>query len=248
MKICLAASESLVKSNRDYYIKNCPYSLVSFYYIDKWQSALFKSDLFLLDSGAFTFLSNSKGNVDFEGYLSKYIAFIKENNIKYFFELDVDAIVGYPKVKEMRKRLETAVGRKCIPVWHRTRGLDEWKRLTEQYDYVAIGGFAIKDIKEREYKYITALLNIARKNNCKVHGLGFTSLRYIRMFHFYSVDSTTWLSGSRYGNIYVFRHNNLKQHPHPKGKRLKSGEYLAEMQLFNLSEWLKFQKYADKYL
>ena len=248
MKICLAASESLVKTNREYYIQNSRYSLVSFYYIEKWQSALFNSELFLLDSGAFTFISNCKGDVDFDSYLDRYIAFIKENDIKYFFELDVDAIVGYDKVKQMRAKLERAVGRQCIPVWHRTRGLDEWKRLTKDYNYIAIGGFAIKDIKEREYRYITALLEIARKNGCKVHGLGFTSLKYLDKFHFYSVDSTTWLSGSRYGNIYVFKHNKMKQHPHPKGKRLKSGEYLAEMQLFNLREWIKYQHYASKYL
>ena len=248
MRVCLAASESLTKSNRSFFVENCPYSLVSFFYIDKWQSALFNSDLFLLDSGAFTFMNSCKGTVDFDSYLTKYIKFINKNDIKYFFELDVDAIVGYPKVVEMRSKLERETGKQCIPVWHKSRGLNNWIELTKQYDYVAIGGFAIKDITERDYKYITELLNIAKKNNCKVHGLGFTNLKYIRILHFYSVDSTSWRSGSRFGTVYLFRNNTLKQIKPPKGKRLKSGEYLSEMELHNLVEWLKFQDYADKYL
>lgn len=248
MKICLAASESITEVNRPYYIKNCRYSLVSFYYFRKWQTKLFNSDLFLLDSGAFTFINSCSGKIDFDNYLTRYISFINENDIKYFFELDVDVIVGYPKVIEMRNRLEKETGKKCIPVWHKSRGLNEWKKLTLDYDYVAIGGFAIKDIKEQDYKYVIALLDIAKQNNCKVHGLGFTKLKYIKFLHFYSVDSTTWQSGNRFGTIYEFKDNTLKQHSHPKGKRLQSGENRAEMERHNICEWLKFQQYADYYL
>lgn len=248
MKICLAASESLTEKNRSYYIENCPYSLVSFYYARKWQSELFYSDLFLLDSGAFTFMNSCKGIVDFDDYLTKYINFINKNDIKYFFELDIDSIVGYPKVIEMRSRLENETGKKCIPVWHKSRGLNNWIELTKQYDYVAVGGFAIKDIKKQDFKYVIALLDIAKRNDCKVHGLGFTNLKYIRSLHFYSVDSTTWQSGNRFGTIYKFQNNTLKQHSPPKGKRLRSGDDRVEMERHNLCEWLKFQKYADYYL
>ena len=65
--------------------------------------------MFLLDSGAFTFMNNSK-SVDFDLYLDKYIDFIIEKNIKYFFELDIDSIVGYKKVLQLRERLE----RRCV--------------------------------------------------------------------------------------------------------------------------------------
>lgn len=248
MKVCLAASESITMANRSYFIKHCRYSLVSFYYIRKWQSALFNSDLFLLDSGAFTFINNNGDTKNFDDYLTKYIKFIKKNDIKYFFELDVDVIVGYPKVLKMRERLEKETGKKCIPVWHKSRGLDEWYKLTKEYDYVAVGGFAIKDIKEQDFKYVTVLLDIAKQNGCKVHGLGFTNLKYIRTLHFYSVDSTTWQSGNRFGTIYEFQNNTLKQHSHPKGKRLKSGEDRAEMERHNIDAWIKYQKYADYYL
>ena len=56
------------------------YVLESFYYIREWQlEYLHKWDMFLLDSGAFTFMNSCKGKVDFNDYLEKYIDFI--NNL-----------------------------------------------------------------------------------------------------------------------------------------------------------------------
>lgn len=46
---------------------------------------------FLLDSGAFTFMSGA-GVVDFDKYVEGYAAFIKKWNVKNFFELDIDSV------------------------------------------------------------------------------------------------------------------------------------------------------------
>lgn len=71
----------------------------------------------LIDSGAFTFMNQSKNsNVDFFDYANKYADFIKKKKIKRYFELDIDSIVGYEKVKEIRKLLEDKTGVKPIPV------------------------------------------------------------------------------------------------------------------------------------
>ena len=61
--------------------------------------------MFLLDSGAFTFMSGTN-SPDFDQYIIKYIDFINRHDIKYFFELDIDSIVGYEKVKEYTRRLD----------------------------------------------------------------------------------------------------------------------------------------------
>lgn len=246
MKVCLAGTNCL-KKNIDLY-KKIPYILESFYTIKEWQLPIIKqSKYFLLDSGAFTFMNNFKGVINWQEYIDKYADFIIKNNIKYFFELDIDVLVGHEKVKEYRKYLENKTQRKCIPVWHKSRGLDEWKKLTKEYDYVAIGGIVIKEIKPKDYKYFTPLLEIARKNNCKVHGLGFTGMKYLKKYRFYSVDSTSWTAGSRFGVLYQFKNNIIQQINKPNNCRIKK-EKEQECLKNNLNEWIKFQKYAEKNL
>lgn len=154
MRLCLAGTfpaEKIVKEYRPEYV------LESFFYIRPWQiEEIPKWKMFLLDSGAFTFMHGIEASskpVDWEGYLSRYIDFINRNNVQHFFELDVDSIVGYDAVKRMRARLEAETGKQSIPVWHRSRGLDEFKRLCRDYPYIGIGGFAIKHIQPSEYGY-----------------------------------------------------------------------------------------------
>lgn len=247
MKICLAGTYAITSRNRQE-VKKSKYILESFYYIQDWQIPYLESrELFLLDSGAFTFMSNSKKQVDWKEYIDRYVEFIKKYNVKNFFELDIDVIIGYEKVKEYTKYLEQKVGRKCIPVWHKSRGLDEWERLTKEYDYVAIGGIVTKEIKPNEHKYFTYLLDIAKKNDCKVHGLGFTNLKTLYKYRFYSVDSTSWKSGNRFGTLYIFKNNKLEQIKRPKNKRMITGEYYSKVEKFVFDEWVKFQEYANKY-
>jgi len=114
--------------------------------------------------------------------------------------------------------------------------------LTEEYDYIAIGGFAIKDISKKEYVYIPKLLSIAKKNNCKVHGLGFTNQKQLQLCRFDSVDSTTWFR-ARFGDVAYFNGTEMKMYRNPD-KRVKH----RESTIHNLKEWVKFQHYADKYL
>src|SRR5690606_41417395 len=78
-----------------------PYLLESFYYIRDWQIEYIKSEdckMFLLDSGAFTFMS-AKNKGDFKEYLYKDIIFINKHDIKYFFKLDVDLVLGLKEVE-----------------------------------------------------------------------------------------------------------------------------------------------------
>lgn len=222
------------------------YVLESFYYVQDWQINEKKNwKMFLLDSGAFTFMNNTKkGKINWKEYIDKYIDFINKNDIKYFFELDIDVIVGYENVKKITKYIEKKTQKKVIPVWHKSRGLKEWLRLTKEYDYVAIGGFVIKEINKNEYKFIPKLLEIAKQNNCKVHGLGFTNKTAYNL-DFYSIDSTNWLSSSRFGDMEYFNGKEMVKVKTPKGK--KPVHYTIRDD-FIIKEYIKFQKYLDKKL
>lgn len=245
MKVCLAGT--YCRENMINTLGLCDYVLESFWYVKDWQLDKIKNcKLFLLDSGAFTFMSNSKKSVNWDQYVERYANFINKNDIKNFFELDIDSLVGIKEVERLRNKLEKLTNKKCIPVWHKSRGLEYWKMMTKNYDYVAIGGIVTKEIKPQNYKYFIPMLKIAKENNCKVHGLGFTGVKYLHKYPFYSVDSTAWSSGWRFGTLYKFTGKGFKKIKY-KGKRLKK-EKGNEADAFNYTEWVKFQKYADKKL
>lgn len=214
--------------------------LMSFYYIDDVVVRLiprFKN--FMLDSGAFTYLISGK-HVDWDEYVSRYIAFIKEHKIEKFFELDIDPLIGYEKVKKIRQRIEHETGKQCIPVWHRSRGKEEFFRMCNEYPYVALGGIAVKEIKRTEHKYFPWFINEAHKRKAKIHGLGYTNLEGLKKYHFDSVDSSAWTAGNRFGFIYKFNGKKMNKYPKPKGYRVKP----KETAINNFVEWVKFSEYA----
>ena len=242
MKVFLAGTNSREYAFVD---KNVDYMLESFFYILPWQiERIPQMKMFLLDSGAFTFMSGT-GTADFDDYLARYINFINKYDIKYFFELDVDSVVGYEKVKEYRKRLEEGTGKKCIPVWHKSRGKAEFLKMCDEYDYVAIGGIVTKEITKEQYPFFSWFISEAHKRGCRIHGLGFTDTNLLPQYHFDSVDSTAWLSGSRYGHVYSFDGKSMKSQKPPKGMKTKHYKHIDER---NIVEWLKYQKYAESNL
>ena len=229
-------------------IKKCNVAILeSFYYADEWtEKTIPLLENFLLDSGAFTFMSNAKkGKIDWKDYIDRYIAFINRNNVKHFFELDIDCIVGYENVLRIRKYIEEKTGKKCIPVWHKSRGKDEFLKMCDEYDYVAIGGIVSKEIKQNEYPFFTWFINEAHKRGCKIHGLGFTNLKGLEKYKFDSVDSTSWTTGNRFGSVYFFNGRTVVKYDKQQGQRLADSRAVA---IHNFNEWVKFQKYAEKNL
>lgn len=203
-------------------------------------------DNFMLDSGAFTFMSgNHNGSINWDSYTEEYAAFINRYNVSQFIEIDIDNIVGLKEVERLRNKLEQLTGKKPIPVWHKNRGKDYFLKMCDEYPYVAIGGIVTKEIPRNIYeKILPWFINEAHKKGVKIHGLGFTSLKNLPLCKFDSVDSKAWLSGNIAGYIYKFLPTGEMQHIKKPSSRLKS----TEAALHNFSEWVKFSKYAELYL
>lgn len=220
--------------------------LQSFFYVNKFTEEIILPNCksFLLDSGAFTFMENSKIKVDWEEYAEKYADWVNKHDIKLFFELDIDAIVGYGKVKIIRAKLEKLTNKQPIPVWHTSRGKEEFIRMCEEYKYVAIGGIVSKEIKPEQYQAFTWLIKTAHQHGAKIHGLGFTSLEGIKKYHFDSVDSTAWTTGNRFGYVYQFNGKTMIKHDTPKGHKLGDTRMVA---IHNFTEWAKFAEYAEEH-
>jgi len=221
------------------------YVLESFAYMKDWMNPYIKNHWhFMLDSGAFTYMSDPKkgNNINWEDYVDRYAALINKLDIDLFFELDIDVVVGLAKVEELRYRLEQSTGKKSIPVWHHNRGKSYWLKMLENYDYVAIGGM----VNNRRYmkqfeKQFPWFIRTARESKTKIHALGYTSFKGLFKYPFDSVDSTSWLQGNRGGFLYRFNGQSLEQIRVPKGKKLQS----RNVAIHNFKEWVKFQKYAN---
>ncbi len=257
MKLYLSGLETF-SYLKDFEIETPLFILGSFYYLKKSKLDFLnkyiefknKCNDFILDSGAFSLLNSSKNLNEFlknlDNYIQEYIDFINKYNIKHFIELDIDSLVGYEKVKEIRKRIEKATNKKCIPAWHISRGLQEWKDLTKEYDYIAIGGIVTKEIKKKDYKKILpALLKIARQNNCKVHGLGFTG-NNLKEYDFYSVDSSSWSWIRRHKKLSIFNYKTKSiQYKYISETHKIKNDKATEIKLCNLTikEWKKLQIY-----
>ena len=252
MRIYLSGTGSIKKSFIENKMKlNELNILESFYTIQEWQIPLIpKFKNFMLDSGAFTFRHNNKKTINWEEYTLNYAKFVKKYDIKLFFEMDIDNIVGYPKVLELREMLEKITKRKSIPVWHINRGKDDFVNMCKKYEYVAIGGIAGGVLKKRELiKHFPWFIDIAHKNGTKIHGLGFTNILLLPSCHFDSVDSTTWLTAGRFGELHQFDGEKIVKHRSVvKKQKVKTLCDPQKVDLHNFNEWNKFNKYAELYL
>jgi len=197
------------------------------------------------DSGAFSTFTNPQlgKNINWDDYTKRYAAFVKENGNELYFELDIDGIVGLPKVEDYRKLLEDTTGRPPIPVWHVNRGWDYFEMMCENYPYVAIGTTIANKTGQGIRKnpmILKKFIDTAHKKGVKIHGLGFTDTKLLDKLHFDSVDSTSWTI-ARFGGICKFDGKYMTSVSKPDGMKMKySTSYWHR---HNILEWVKYQKY-----
>lgn len=221
--------------------------LESFYYADEFTEKMIPHfEKFLLDSGAFTFMTSQKNpSIDWDDYVERYADFINRNKVDLFFELDIDSIVGIKEVERLRAKLERLTGKQSIPVWHKSRGKEYFLRMCREYNYVSLGGIVSREFVPSEYKYFPWFINIAHEHGAKIHGLGFTNLKGLTKYHFDSVDSTSWTSGNRFGSVFYFDGRTMTKVDRKENERMINTRELA---IHNFNEWVKFQKYAKQHL
>lgn len=228
------------------------FTLQTFFCCRRWDKnrqveVITAPQMFFLDSGAFTFM-NSGVKVDWEEYLKQYVDFINRHNIKYFFELDLDTVIGIEQTQKMTSKLEALTQKQCIPVFHACRGLKTWREMCKTYPYVAIGASGITEECRwvKNDKLLYKMVQIAHQNGTKVHGLGYTRLSNLNntTIPFDSVDSSACLSGGRFATIYKFTGTRLIS----KSIKGRSPGYKI-LNRHNIREWVKMQYYksGDKY-
>lgn len=221
------------------------FRLQTFFHItDKEAEDIKKYKDFLLDSGAFSFFGGKA--IDWDNYVTTYINFINKYDVKNFFELDLYSIIGVKETEKIRTRIEFETKKKSIPVFHKRLGIDYYKNLCENYNYIAISASGMYESKwtRKEPEKLKKMVLYANSKKVKVHGLGYTKIEMLKQIPFYSVDSTSWLSGNRFGVVYIFNGSGFNKKSKPQGMRVKTNLTADN----NFYEWVKFQKYAENNL
>lgn len=249
MKIFISAMANGTNLDTIKMFPEMDYNLMSYYYLktEKKQplfKAVFnKTKELMIDSGAHSFQKGAK--VEWLTYTKQYAEWIKKNDhdkILGFFEMDIDNIVGYDRVLELRKILDS-VSDKIIPVWHKNRGIKDFKEMCQKYKgkIIAITGFQNEDIRDDQYPMF---VNMAWDHGCRIHCLGMTRKKVLDKVPFDYVDSSSWKSPLVYGN---FKGKKLVR---PSGwterNKIMRVIYLDTMKMQKLYEQ-KWLKYEDSY-
>lgn len=201
---------------------------------------------FILDSGVFSFLNGKDiSKIDWDEYVDNYAKFVRERKIRNYVEVDIDRFYGLDVVEKLRRNLERKVGWKSMPVWHMNRGYDKWLEIARDYEYICFGAFLTDHLNEKHYPLVAKFIYDAKQLNCKVHGLGFTSMPWLKRLHFYSVDSSSWTANVRFGAVCYFNGKAITMVKRPENKKVIDMRGLA---YHSFKEWVKFAQYAEKHL
>ncbi len=201
MKFYLAGGESFADELRKYHAKRI---LVSYYYIRNGRGVDFLTnntegwDIFL-DCGAYSAWTRGD-TIDVHAYAK----FLKDYGhlVSVYPNLDVKGSIE--KTLENQTILE-GYGLHPIPVFHvNTRRWDILEDYIERYPYIALGAVAGENtpMSTLHSDMNNIFARMKKKPYTKFHGFGITSLELIKTYPFYSVDSTNWLAGGRFGTIY----------------------------------------------
>jgi len=161
-----------------------------------------------MDSGAFT--ASTKGvKID----IKEYAQWIRENREYIHTYANLDVIGNAEATWENQQRLED-MGLNPLPVFHTREPWEYLERYVEKYDYVGLGGL-VPFAKGRDPVYVPWVLKCFKmaKDKCVFHGFGVTNWEALKNFPWYSVDSTSWLAGTQYGQVPIWdrKQNRIKK-------------------------------------
>jgi len=137
---------------------------------------------------------------------------------------NLDNIKSAEETLSNQKRLED-YGLNPIPVFHVA---EDWERLEyyiEQYPYIALGGMVpYMRYKNKIMPWIIKAFKLAGDKSV-FHGFGATSWAVIRDLPWYSVDSSSWGAGFRFGQVPLFDASKGRFFSIKLGSRAECGRY-----------------------
>jgi hypothetical protein len=173
--------------------------LLSFHYyrdtdLDELVAGFPEPPSIFADSGAYSAFSLG-GSIDRDEYAAWLLRW--ERLFDAYANLDV---IGDPKGTLVNQQALEAEGLTPLPVFH---GNEPWEFLTDYcaaHRYVALGGM-VGTTREGVMRWLIEAFRIGEQAGTVFHGFGQTNLAILKAFPWYSVDSTSWASAHRYGQL-----------------------------------------------
>ena len=131
--------------------------------------------------------------------LADYAAWLKDwqGLITTAATLDV---IGDPDATQRNTLALEDMGLNVLPVFHTGSPWDRLEALCARYPYVALGGMVPYTRNYSEMRrWLVRCFLIARQHGTVFHGFGQTNVVTMASFPFYSVDSSTWSHGAKFG-------------------------------------------------
>ena len=150
------------------------------------------------DSGAFSAASQG-AHID----IADYAAWVKRWAHLLTVHSNLDVIGDAAATDRNQKTLE-AMGLDPLPVFHTGSDMAHLDALLDRYQYIALGGMVpYMRFPKRIMPWLIKCFKLAQ-GRAVFHGFGATSWTVVKSFPWYSVDSSSWGSGFRYGQVPVF--------------------------------------------
>lgn len=160
------------------------------------------------DSGLFTLMFGSRKGEKSESLINRWYDALVEFTLSHgqpvtCVEVDCQKVLGVEKAWEFRERIKKDLpNNRIINVFHLEDGQKGLDRLIEFSDYIAISVPELRFANKKNYVPQLATYIKSKKPQIDIHLLGCTELELLHKCRFCtSADSTTWVSGKRFGFI-----------------------------------------------
>jgi len=155
------------------------------------------------DSGAFSAWTQGK-RID----LDDYAAWLRKWSHRFTCAATLDVIgdpgASYAQTTKLRSLIDRSLD--VLPTFHFSgaSSFDPLKRyIDEGYTYIALGGLVGAKNRALASAWIARCFQV-KPDHVRFHGFGVTAWRTLNAFAWYSVDSSSWTSGFRYGTLPLF--------------------------------------------
>jgi len=161
----------------------------------------------LLDSSAFS-VYTGRANVNVEEYGEHLLK--NKQHFKIYANLDV---IGDAESTDKNQLYLESLGLNPLPTYHLGSDIYWLEKYIEKYDYIGLGGLVSISIRKNVlFAHLDRCFSLImkKKPKLKIHGWGMTGQDVVFRYPFYSVDSTSWLSGGKFNNLVNYNVLKLK--------------------------------------
>ncbi|GAA0632277.1 hypothetical protein GCM10010174_61630 [Kutzneria viridogrisea] len=157
------------------------------------------------DSGAFSAYTTG-ARID----LADYAAWLRHWQGLITTASTLDVIGDSAATERNTIRLE-GMGLRVLPVFHTGSPWGRLEHLCARYPYVALGGMVPYSRRAPEVmRWLIRCFRTAQDHGTVFHGFGLTRVESLRALPFYSVDSSSWAAGARYGSLNLWDNSRAR--------------------------------------